>query len=146
MELPTSTLIDSALTAAGFLAAAGAFHIVQSIFSTRKRTTSPHRLAGGDVPSVAATSLSTRVNRHMEFLQFPESKQSVNKMPETVKRYAAQAQTPGNGQRDRLDVVRMARKMLLAGASHDRIKSVLPISDGELALLHKSATSPERAA
>ncbi|MDZ4724405.1 MAG: hypothetical protein SGI97_10975 [candidate division Zixibacteria bacterium] len=37
--------------------------------------------------------------------------------------------------RNRLDTIGLARDMLNAGTPHERIKQVLPISDGELALM-----------
>jgi hypothetical protein len=38
-------------------------------------------------------------------------------------------------QRNRAEVIRLAREMLLSGTSKDNVRSLLPISDGELTML-----------
>lgn len=44
------------------------------------------------------------------------------------------------GRRDKAEVVRLARKMLQAGADRDIIKRTVPISDGELNLLEAAGS------
>ena len=43
-----------------------------------------------------------------------------------------------NDRRNRHETLTLARDLLAKGASHDRIKRILPISDGELILLEKA--------
>ncbi len=43
-----------------------------------------------------------------------------------------------NDRRNRHETLTLARDLLAKGASHDRIKRILPVSDGELILLEKA--------
>jgi len=44
-------------------------------------------------------------------------------------------------QRNRAEVIRLAREMLISGTSRDNVRSLLPISDGELAMLTDKQSS-----
>jgi hypothetical protein len=63
--------------------------------------------------------------------------------PPDVKTFAVEADQPSakssvlrsSERRDRVDIIRIAREMLKAGADNERIQQVLPVSEAELSLL-----------
>lgn len=133
MELSQEMIVDIALNVVGYLAAAGLMAIV---FSFRK----------GHRPEVGVAVAKKNSGAGSSISEFPEPFQS-SEAPTFVRFGQSSHTSPGrvdlavdnnrtdNSRRDRMSIVRTARMMLKAGASWQKIKRVLPISEAELALL-----------
>jgi uncharacterized protein (DUF58 family) len=136
MELSQDLMIDVALNAAGYIAAAGLALTVFSLFrrknsATAAAVTSPIEAAvvAGDRPApfVVKTPGS---GPKMEFLKLSGDASTGADEPEPKTEVK-----PDDGRRDRSEIIRVAREMLKAGATTDKITSILPISQAEVALL-----------
>ena len=112
MDVLNDRILDIALNVAGYLIAGALGMLVYSVFRAR-RVATPQANA---VP-VAAPLVS---NGGAHFVD--------------LRATAAPATNP-TGRRDKTEVVRLARRMMQAGADRDTIKRTVPISDGELNLL-----------
>lgn len=139
MEVYTEQIIDIALDAAGYVIAGGIWLLVYSAWQNRRAA----RAAGVTEPTPApapraatqstAAALALEGKRSLEFVAFRGATGA-----------AATASTPpeistaagGDRRRNRAEVFALARRMLEQGASTETVKSELPVSDGELALLH----------
>ena len=125
MDFSSQLTWDVILEIAGFLAAAGLGSVVHAWRADR-------RVAAGLGPAaVLPESDQQRASeppRRMQFIRFGESSREQT---------AAAVTTPQtvNRRPDRTEIVRLAREMIKAGATRDRIQRVLPISETELVLL-----------
>lgn len=135
METSQEVIIDAILNAVGYLAAGGLSIVIYSIFRGRRKVAS---LAGGsgsethdDVPDRIA-SLPEEARR-VEFIKFDKPPGDSDHANNVFTGHAG-AMTAAS-RRNRVEVIRLARKMIEAGASADNVRSVLPISEAELALL-----------
>jgi hypothetical protein len=136
MELSQDLIIDVALNAAGYIAAAALALTVFSLFrkkngATAAAATSPAE-ADGAVPDRSApiSVKATRSGAKMEFLSLSDktSEDAGERRPKTEVR-------PEGDRRDRSEIIRVARGMLKAGATSEKITSILPISQAEVAML-----------
>lgn len=126
--------IDIALNAAGYLIAAALGMVIFSLFSRRRE---PVVAATAETPlpeTKATTAKSTEPARPVEAPRFVSLKRSeegrvAGNSPKT------ESAPTTSSRRDRVEIIRLAREMVKAGAPHENIKRTLPISDGELALL-----------
>ncbi|UCG61016.1 MAG: hypothetical protein JSV52_11900 [Candidatus Zixiibacteriota bacterium] len=137
MDISQQFLIDMALNIGGYLLAALLGIVIYSLFNRRKKVAAvacdEPTTANGDTP---AASVETEVvPRKIEFIKLSEES-------DPTPNASGHARRPTAGdvsrRRDRADVIRVARTMLKAGAPHDKIKRVIPISDAELSLLSMS--------
>ena len=129
MTMTSDMLIDWALNLTGYLAAGALPVVIWSILTHRRRHPRPVPAASEELQAKPAVAPSTRRAdpRACQFVSLapqagPETEQSLG-------------DDRGPGRQDRSDVIRLARQMLRAGASHQRIQQVLPVSAAELALL-----------
>ena len=81
-------------------------------------------------PSTNRAYEETTGRRRMEFVSLADSK-PVSRTPI----FESRRRTTNPEHQARLQVIGTAREMLDAGTSEDRIRKLLPISEGELALL-----------
>jgi hypothetical protein len=135
MEISQDVIIDTILNAAGYLAAGGLSIAVFSLFGRRKPLLSSadgRRIADDENVHVRSGE-HRKETRPLEYVQFDRT----GKNPESVGNGTTRSsvRTPTDARRNRAEVIGLARKMIDAGATSDRVKSVLPISDAELALL-----------
>lgn len=129
MDLSHEFLIDLAINAGGYFAAAVLGMVMYSLFG-RKKSVGTEPVASA--VSVAAMESVRRETGKIEFVRFGERAAAE---PRPAMRTAATAGDTDNGRRNRVDVMDIARKMLNAGASPERIRRVLPVSETELSLL-----------
>ncbi len=131
MDVPKEILLDAAINAVGYLAAGAGTILFYSMFT--KKNTTKQSPAPEQQTIVAATPVTPEVPR--ETGQFvPLSRLSVR----TQEAEVPSTQKLENGQRDRQAIMRIAREMLKAGATVERIRTVLPISAAEVALLARA--------
>ncbi|UCD62821.1 MAG: hypothetical protein JSW34_08625 [Candidatus Zixiibacteriota bacterium] len=137
MDFSQDFMIDLGLNMGGYLLAGVLAVVVYSLFSRRGRVSAATKKAtAGDGASIKESAEQSE-KRRVEFIKLGESagaSRSENK--------AATADgSDGNGERrDRAAIMRIAGSMLTAGASHDKIRKVLPVSEAELSLLEASRT------
>ncbi|HVP06961.1 MAG TPA: hypothetical protein VMS71_03890 [Candidatus Acidoferrum sp.] len=134
MTISQDMIIDVALNVAGYLAAAGLLLIIGSLF---RRTPKRAKATAPVTESVAQDTLSrterTTERRRLEFVNL----KSDTARPEDQSRPVQKAgrEDIGAYRRNRVEVMRLAREMLEAGSTRERVRETLPISEGELALL-----------
>jgi len=116
MDVWNDRILDIGLNALGYLIAGALGMLLYSVVYGRRRQTVSQ-------PSESAPTAG-RVDRS-------EASQFVDLRNQTKAPVAA----TGAGRRDKAEVVRLARKMMQAGADREMIKRTVPISDGELNLL-----------
>jgi hypothetical protein len=130
MDVSSDFYVDMFLTLIGYLAAVGLGAVIYSLRTRRRRQTAP------------AAQLQTDGNHespHPAPVSGPQFLRLGSAGPSVRRSEAAtdNAETSkGAAYRDRVDIIRIAREMLKAGADHKRIQQVLPVSEAELALLN----------
>ncbi len=134
MTISQDMIIDVALNVAGYLAAAGLLLVVGSMF----RRTPKRAKVAAQVPESASQDAPSRAERTTEHrrLEFVNLK-SDSVIPESPSQPTRRAgrEDIGAYRRNRVEVMRLAREMLEAGSTRERVRETLPISEGELALL-----------
>jgi hypothetical protein len=131
MELSREIIIDVLLNVAGYLTAGALCLVLYSLVTGRNRSvaqTAPAKLTQPVEPELR----NGRTTRKAEFVSFASTAtvrdtdlEERDRLRSEVTRY----------QRNRAEVIRIAREMLKSGTSQDNIRNLLPISEGELALL-----------
>lgn len=137
MDISPQFLTDFLLNFIGYLAA-GALAVVVYLFVSRKKAAAPTTSTpvGKDHSENDHNAASAHQQRRkIEFVSFAEEPVSSP--------VADDVQDPQSGddilrRRDRSDVIRVARAMLNAGASTEKIRNLLPVSEAELSLLSMS--------
>lgn len=129
MGISQEILSDAALNVVGYLIAGALLTLLYSSFTNRsgKKTaaaTANPVLGSGETPIPNGT-------RRVEFVDL-RSVSTGDSRPVSAKRSAAESQ---NRQRNRAEVMRLAREMLQSGTPRDNVRNLLPISEGEMALL-----------
>jgi hypothetical protein len=119
MGISHHQLIDIALNIAGALAGGALWLVVLSVLRHRRQP-STARPAAPVPASRPSADRPAEGRRKVEFVSLRE---------------AEEAPAAGSYQRNRAEVIRLAREMLKSGSSAQRVQELLPISDGELAML-----------
>ena len=128
MTMTSDVLIDWALNLTGYLAAGALPVVIWSLVTHRRRQPRPVPVTSqAFTPPPVSHGTRRPETRGGQFVSFrasggPATEDSVG-------------ENCVAGRQDRADVIRLARQMLKAGASHQRIQQVLPVSEAELALL-----------
>lgn len=143
MDVHTEQLIDIALNVAGYLLAGGLWLLVYTAWQNRRATraagTAKSETVGRTAVAAAAVvpanlaptpALPKEGRRSLEFVTFRGDRR------QSEPAAAPTAEATLDRRRNRAEVFALARRMLAEGASADAVKSELPVSDGELALLH----------
>ena len=133
MEFSQDALIDVGLSVAGYLAAGGLWMVLYSLFTGRTRTQDavPQTADQVNPETSAAIGRAVREKRSLQYVDLRETKK--NSTP--VERPTPEPARVDQYRRNRAEVVRLAREMLKDGRSRDQVRELLPISEGELALL-----------
>lgn len=137
MELSQQFLIDMALNVGGYVLAGALGIVIYSLFNRRKPAVATVSDQSTSVTVDTAEPAPVRESsvRKLEFIKLG----SIPDVAATTARPAVREVVKGVAERrDRADIIRVARTMLKAGATHDKIKRVIPVSDAELSLLSMS--------
>lgn len=132
MELSREIIIDVVLNIAGYVTAGALWLVLWSLFSDRSKApvqTSPLQTVP---PMRERTVGESSGERRAEFISLKADATYADAEVQERDRLRAEAT---RYQRNRAEVIRIARSMLQSGSSKDKVRSLLPISDGELALL-----------
>ena len=142
MEVTTKQMIDIALDAAGYLLAGGLWLVVYSAWQNRRAAAKAHAAAPAEpmvnVPApepMKAAAQPKEGPRSLEFVTFRGNRSASEPAQSAQPTESVESVVPDR-RRNRAEVFAMARRMLEQGVSAERVKSELPVSDGELALLH----------
>jgi hypothetical protein len=132
MEFSPDTMIDVGLSVAGYLAAGALWMVLYTLFTGRRRAEAMAPAGmGSDTATRMAIGDAVREKKSLQFVDLRGSK------PVTQKTSAEFLAGPRADQyrRNRAEVIRMAREMLKDGRPREQVRELLPISEGELALL-----------
>ncbi len=130
MEFSTNLILDMALNIAGYLTAGVLSVVVYGMISNRR---SERKLAA---PMASADPGKTVTSQPVEPVRFVNFARNGSVPPaETTSSRRNAAPAPRVERADRADILRIAREMLKAGVTNDRIQRVLPVSETELELL-----------
>jgi hypothetical protein len=131
VDVLSEQALDLGLTLVGYLAAVGLGMLLHSAIVGRRRRPAVSAVSTGDTGERVSSSEVERASR-VQFIDLSRQRSGVE-VPSASAVYAA---APGrDGRRDRVEIIRLARQMLRAGAAAERVKRTLPISEAELTLL-----------
>ena len=122
MDLSNDMLIDLGLNIAGFLVAAGLMLVGRSIFSRSSKPIEATPDIAPVTPPIEKTNRTLSAREPMDVITFGNNN-DVKNTGTTEQR------------RNRAEVIRIAREMIASGTSTDKIRSTLPLSEAELAVL-----------
>jgi hypothetical protein len=134
MEFSPETMIDVGLSVAGYLAAGALWMVLYTLFSGRQRAETMAPAAAGlssDPMTRIAIGDAVREKKSLQFVDLRGSKSSTS----TTGAEMPVGPRADQYRRNRAEVIRMAREMLKDGRPREQVRDLLPISDGELALL-----------
>jgi hypothetical protein len=128
MEISQDVIIDTILNVVGFLAAGGLAIIMYAALRRPKKEPSGTGKVNFQSPDARLNNPNdvSEGTRRIEFVKLNRSQDSSSSL---------RAASSEIHRRNRVEIVRLARQLVEAGASAERVKAVLPISDAELALL-----------
>jgi len=138
MDLSKDVLMELILNVVGYLAAGGLSLVLYSLYRDRKKTaltTTGSKPQPGKEKHNMTGSIAGKGNT-IEFITFSEQTKNndISNISEGNASPASMMTAASRG--DRVEVIRLARKMIEAGAIDEKVRSVLPISEAELALLN----------
>jgi len=131
MELSNDMILDIALNAAGYIAAGFLAIVIYSMFGARRRK---RQALAPAVRRTKARPESKAIDAEGQFISLAGTPSAPPTTPVAAATKPAARRRTDYG--DRADVVRIAKEMLKAGASSERIQRLLPISEAELMLLN----------
>jgi hypothetical protein len=128
MEISQDVIIDTILNVAGVLAAGGLALMMYATFRRPKQDPSWTGKVNRQSPDARLNKPNdvSEGTRRIEFVKLDHSQDSSG---------SPRAVSSEIHRRNRVEIIRLARQMVEAGAPAERVKAVLPISDAELALL-----------
>ena len=132
MELSQDILIEIGLNALGYIIVSILSIMIYSMFKggnkfvvlNKSKSVIDENYTGKKEILKNKNAASDNAN----FISFGTSRNANNVVSEAVKNNTAR--------RDRSQIIRIAREMIKAGANEEKIMSVLPISEAELAILN----------
>lgn len=136
MDFSPEFIIDWSLNVAGYVVAGLLSVMIYSMFNRTKKTAdqvvSNNSVEAIPTDKAVASPREFRTNSKLEFIKFGES-DSQNQL--YSKSDNKSNDVKGIIRRNRPEVLRVAREMLNAGTSPEKIKNELPVSESELSLL-----------
>jgi len=136
MDFSQEFIIDWSLNVAGYVVAGLLSVALYSLFNRTKKSASlsaPDRITETLAHDTAMPSPRTfSSNRKIEFVKLGESAPNNTRRNDTE---SNPENLTGAIRRNRSEVLKIAREMLNAGATHDKIRNELPVSETELSLL-----------
>lgn len=141
MDISQGMIIDFALNLLGYLAAVLLTLVLYTMVNSRKKkevSENKQVLPNAEGNSIVKNNFSLETS-NLGFVQFASGdkieKTNVNQVKNVVSPVIDDRDAIRARRRDRSETIRVASQMLKAGASQEVIKSMLPVSDEELALL-----------
>lgn len=137
MDFSQQFLIDMAVNMGGYLLAGLVSVVIYSLLHRQRHSAAAAETTPNEVPGREAASKPSaeKETRRIEFIKLDER-------PNTDSAGTAQEAEPNaasvGDRRNRAEIIRIARTMLKAGASEEKIKRLIPVSDAELSLLSMS--------
>ncbi len=139
MDISQALLIDTGLNMAGYILAALLTVRLYSMITNRKKkatTENKEILPNAEGMFTETENVLNIESDKLEYVQLGKLNAAPNRNT-AISAYGNDAvrDERSSTRRDRSEIIRVASQMLKAGASQEIIKSVLPVSDEELALL-----------
>ncbi len=137
MDLSKEMLMDLLLNATGYLAAGGLSLVLYTFFRGHRKARSD---SAGAYPAAGDyrrgyVSEDAGKRRRMEFVKLDQQLPRADTEAAGDGHSRSASAMPASSRRNRAQTIGLARKMVAAGASAEKIRAVLPISEAELAFL-----------
>ena len=134
MDFSSDFVVDMILNIVGYVAAGALSLVIFSMFRKPRAVTSPVTIdKNKQSESVNQTSASSRIESEFQFVRFGQPRYGTDDPPSSNDGHTGS--TAVSHRSNRVDIIRIARRMINAGASNEKIRRVLPISEAELSLL-----------
>lgn len=131
MEFSREIIVDVLLNMAGYVTAGALWLVLWSAFNSRNKSAAQPIAAQ---PTIAREQSRTPGQAAEKRAEFVSLKTDATPDTESGERDRLRAEVT-RYQRNRSEVIRLAREMLRSGSTQEKVRSLLPISEGELALL-----------
>lgn len=131
MELSRELIVDALLNVAAYVTAGALWLVIYSIVTNRSRQEAPAPKSK-PVLTDADSRTAGSTTRRAEYVSLAAA--AVPRDADLQERDRLRSEAT-RYQRNRAEVIKIARDMLKSGTHRDKIRSLLPISEGELALL-----------
>lgn len=144
MELSPQFLIDFSINLGGYLLAAILGGLLYRLVNrkpapaTAMVTENNHTAASMAMVNLEEKPVAAKNDTKMDFISFTKTApEKTNNAVDEIDDLIV-APPKKNANRNRKEIIQLSSKMLNADFSNDRIKELLPVSDGELALISLS--------
>lgn len=136
MEVTQDQIIGVMLNVLGYLTAGALWTVIYSFFRGRRGAERPavRTVPATDEEPAPAAQVSARPKSRIEFVNFKGADTGRSRTDRTVA--PAEGTRPEANRRNRSEIIRLAREMLLDNTPDEKIKQTLPITDGELAMIN----------
>lgn len=133
--MTTDFAIDMLVNIVGYLIAGAVGILVYRLFHSKSEgdlsEVADSAKLNSEKPSLNQPTAVGAAERRVQFIRFGE-----RPVVKSANRRSTATGAEGSvGRRNRTEIIRVARSMIKAGATHDSIRKVLPISEAELSLL-----------
>ena len=135
MDFSNALLIDTAIIAAGYIFA-GAFSVlIYSVVTRRHREVQLVNFLPEEGEIKEKQVERTEPKNQFEFVRFEQSKKEPDSEPLEEKTNYLKS---GRLQRNRLEVIQQAKKMMSSGKAAEEIRKILPLSAAELEFMRRT--------
>ncbi|MEA3296436.1 MAG: hypothetical protein U9R56_01055 [candidate division Zixibacteria bacterium] len=134
MDFSSDFAVNMILNIIGYVAAGALSLVIFSMFRKPRADFSPGTPDDGGRNGFSDQILATAGREsELQFVRLGQTRSRVGISSERIGEHTGStADTPRN---HRADIIKIARRMIKAGATNEKIKKVLPISEAELSLL-----------
>lgn len=135
MDFSNGLLIDTAIIAAGYIFA-GAFSVlIYSVATKRHREVQLVNFLPEEGEIKKKKVESSESKNQFEFVRFEQSKKEPDSKPLEGKTNYLKS---GRLQRNRLEIIQQAKKMMSSGKAAEEIRKILPLSAAELEFMRRT--------
>ena len=135
MDFSNGLLIDTAIIAAGYIFAGALSVLIYSVATRRHREVQLVNFLPEEGEIKEKQVERTEPKNQFEFVRFEQSKKEPDSEPLEEKTNYLKS---GRLQRNRLEVIQQAKKMMSSGKAAEEIRKILPLSAAELEFMRRT--------
>ena len=135
MDFSNALLIDTAIIAAGYIFAGALSVLIYSVATRRHREVQLVNFLPEEGEIKEKQVERTEPKNQFEFVKFEQSKKEPDSEPLEEKTNYLKS---GRLQRNRLEVIQQAKKMMSSGKAEEEIRKILPLSAAELEFMRRT--------
>ena len=135
MDFSNGLLIDTAIIAAGYIFAGALSVLIYSVATRRHREVQLVNFLPEEGEIKEKQVERTEPKNQFEFVKFEQSKKEPDSEPLEEKTNYLKS---GRLQRNRLEVIQQAKKMMSSGKAAEEIRKILPLSAAELEFMRRT--------